>query len=103
LWLSFSHQRFGVYSFTYAVLARGISGVIANLYISPWKIGLIFQKESRENFCLFGIPFQLNSFLALIKDDLFICLPRKSFTACSSGYIGFAQKWAFAPLRVNYG
>ena len=48
----------------------------------------------------FGIPFQLNSFLALIKDDLFIAYLGKVLPIAQVGYIGFAQKWAFAPLRL---
>ncbi|HUD05232.1 MAG TPA: oligosaccharide flippase family protein [Patescibacteria group bacterium] len=93
-------KGFGVYSFTYAVLARGISGVIAIYIISPWKIGFGFSKESARKLLSFGIPFQLNSFLALIKDDLFIAYLGKALPLAQVGYIGFAQKWAFAPLRL---
>src|ERR1035437_921248 len=93
-------KGFGISSFTYAVLARGISGVIAIYIISPWKIGLGFSKESARKLLSFGIPFQLNSFLALIKDDLFIAYLGKALPLAQVGYIGFAQKWAYAPLRL---
>jgi O-antigen/teichoic acid export membrane protein len=93
-------KGFGVYSFTYAVLARGITGVIAIYIISPWKIGFGFSKESARKLLSFGVPFQLNSFLALIKDDLFIAYLGKALPLAQVGYIGFAQKWAFAPLRL---
>ena len=93
-------KGFGISSFTYAVLARGISGVIAIYIISPWKIGFGFSKDSARKLLSFGIPFQLNSFLALIKDDLFIAYLGKALPLAQVGYIGFAQKWAYAPLRL---
>jgi O-antigen/teichoic acid export membrane protein len=93
-------KGFGVYSFTYAVLARGISGVIAMYLISPWRVGFGFSKESARKLLSFGVPFQLNSFLALIKDDLFIAYLGKALPLAQVGFIGFAQKWAYAPLRL---
>jgi O-antigen/teichoic acid export membrane protein len=93
-------KGFGITSFTYAVLARGISGVITIYLISPWKIGFGFSRESARKLLSFGVPFQLNSFLALIKDDLFIAYLGKALPLAQVGYIGFAQKWAFAPLRL---
>lgn len=93
-------KGFGIASFSYAVLARGLSGLIAIYLISPWKVRLGFSKESAKKLLSFGIPFQLNSFLALIKDDLFIVYLGKVLPIAQVGYIGFAQKWAFAPLRL---
>lgn len=93
-------KGFGVASFTYAVLARGLSGLIAMYLVSPWRIGLGFSKDSAKKLLSFGIPFQLNSFLALIKDDLFIAYLGKALPLAQVGYIGFAQKWAFMPLRL---
>jgi O-antigen/teichoic acid export membrane protein len=93
-------KGFGVTSFTYAVLARGIAGVITIYIISPWKIGLGFSKDSARKLLSFGVPFQLNSFLALVKDDLFIAYLGRALPLAQVGYIGFAQKWAFAPLRL---
>lgn len=93
-------KGFGISSFTYAVLARGVSGTIAIYLISPWKIGLGFSKASAKKLLSFGIPFQLNSFLALIKDDLLIVYLGKVLPLAQVGYIGFAQKWALMPLRL---
>ncbi len=93
-------KGFGVASFTYAVLARGLSGVITMYLISPWRVSFGFSKESASKLLSFGIPFQLNSFLALIKDDLFVAYLGKALPIAEVGYIGFAQKWAFMPLRL---
>lgn len=91
---------FGIASFTYAVLARGISGLITIYLISPWRIRFGFSKASASRLLSFGVPFQLNSLLALIKDDLFIAYLGKVLPIAQVGYIGFAQKWAFTPLRL---
>lgn len=91
---------FGVASFTVAVLLRGISGLITIYLISPWRISIGFSKESAKRLLSFGFPFQLNSFLALVKDDLFIVYLGKVLPLAQVGYIGFAQKWALMPLRL---
>jgi len=93
-------KGFGIASFTFAVLARGITGLIAIYAISPWKIGFGFSKKSASKLLSFGIPFQANSFLALVKDDLLIAYLGKVLPIAQVGYIGFAQKWAFTPLRL---
>jgi O-antigen/teichoic acid export membrane protein len=96
----FAMSGFGVTSFTLAVLARGISGLIAIYAIQPWRIGFGFSKVSAKRLLHFGIPFQANSFLGLIKDDLFVAYLGKALPIAQVGYIGFAQKWAYMPLRL---
>ncbi|SRR5258706_2325192 len=93
-------KGFGVMSFTYAVLIRGISGLIVIYIISPWKIRIGFSNHVAKRLLSFGIPFQTNSILALIKDDLLIAYVGKILPLSQVGYIGFAQKWAFMPLRL---
>jgi O-antigen/teichoic acid export membrane protein len=93
-------KGFGISSFTYAVLARGLAGVIAIYIINPWKPGIGFSKDSARKLLSFGIPFQLNSFLALVKDDLFVAYLGRALPIAQVGFIGFAQKWAYAPLRL---
>jgi O-antigen/teichoic acid export membrane protein len=98
--VTLAFKGFGISSFTYAVLARGLSGLIVIYLISPWKIKFGFYKECASKLLSFGIPFQLNSFLALVKDDLFLVYLGKALPIAQVGYIGFAQKWAFTPLRL---
>lgn len=93
-------KGFGIASFTYAVLARGLIGLIVMYLISPWRVRFGFSKDSAKKLLSFGVPFQLNSFLALIKDDLLIAYLGKVLPLYQVGYIGFAQKWAFTPLRL---
>ncbi len=93
-------KGFGVASFTYAVLARGLSGLISIYIIAPWRIAIGYSRESAKKLLSFGVPFQLNSLLALVKDDLLIVYLGKVLPIAQVGYLGFAQKWAFLPLRL---
>jgi len=91
--------KFGVASFTWAVLARGLTGLILIYILSPWIPALGFNKVSAKRLTTFGIPFQLNSVLALLKDDLITIFLGKILPFAQVGYIGWAQKWAYVPLR----
>lgn len=93
-------KGFGVSSFTLAVLLRGISGVITIYIVSPWRIRFGFSIQEAKKLLSFGVPFQLNSFLALLKDDLMIAYIGKVLPLAQVGYIGFAQKWSMAPLQL---
>lgn len=91
---------FGVNAFTIAVLLRGVVGLIATYIIQPWKIGFAFSYPTVKSLMRFGVPFQMNSILALFKDDLLAVFIAKILPLSAVGYIGFAQKWAFMPLRL---
>lgn len=90
----------GITSFTLAVLARGVLGLITIYIIAPWRIRFGFSKEAAKKLLSFGVPFQTNSILAFIKDDLLVVYLGKVLPLAQVGYIGFAQKWAFTPLRL---
>lgn len=98
--LTLAIKGFEVTSFAVAVLARGLFGLIAIYCISPWRIRLGFSLPTAKKLLSFGIPFQANSFLALLKDDLLIAYAGKVLPLAQVGYIGFAQKWAYAPLQI---
>lgn len=89
----------GLASFTWAVLARGIVGLYLIYFLSPWKPRVGLNKISAKNLTSFGVPFQLNTTLALLKDDLLTVFLGKILTFAEVGYIGWAQQWAFKPLR----
>lgn len=92
-------QGMGLSSFTYAVLLRGIVGLIVVYIVSPWMPSLKVDKNVAQKLVTFGVPFQLNSIIALLKDDLLTVVLGKVLTFTQLGYIGWAQKWAFTPLR----
>lgn len=93
-------QGFGIVSYTFAVLARGLSGLVVMYMVAPWKIGISFSKNVAKRLLSFGVPFQSNSILALAKDDLLVLYLGTVLPLSQLGYIGFAQKWAYVPLRL---
>ncbi len=92
-------QGWGVASFSIAVLLRGASGLIVLYILAPWKPELGIVKKSAKRLLSFGVPFQLNSLLALVKDDLLTVFLGKVLDFSQVGFIGWAQKWAYFPLR----
>lgn len=96
----FAILGFKVESFTIAVLARSAVGLILIYWVQPWSIGIAFNGKILKKLLSFGAPFQLNSLLALVKDDLFNIYIAKVLPLAQVGYIGFGQKWAFLPMRL---
>src|SRR3990167_5239328 len=90
----------GIASFAWAALIRGIVGLIAIYSVSPWVPGLGFSYSSVRHLITFGIPFQANSLLALVKDDLLTLYLGKVLPFSHIGYMGWAKKWAETPLRL---
>lgn len=93
-------RGYGIVSFTWAVLVRAVVGVTAMYIISPWRISLYISRDVAKKLLKFGVPFQLNSFIALLKDDLLTVFLGKVLPFSAVGYIGWAKKWADAPLRL---
>lgn len=89
----------GITSFTYAVVVRGLIGLVIIYYIKPWMPTISLSVGSLTDLLKFGIPYQANTLLAIVKDDgLNIVLGRILGTA-GFGHLAWAQKWSSAPLR----
>lgn len=95
----FAWKGFGIMSFTYSVLIRGVVGVIAIYILQPWKPGIFISKKSLKNLLAFGIPYQLNNFLATLKDDGLTILLGGVLGQFGLGILGTAQKASQYPLR----
>ena len=93
-------KGFGVASFSWAVLCRGILGVTTAYIVWPWMPSFGISKRVAQRLLKFGIPFQMNSFLAVVKDDLLIVFLGKVLPFSEVGYLGWAKKWAEVPLRL---
>ncbi len=91
---------FGLYSFVYSVLIRALVGLFLMYYISFWLPRIRISRSSLRNLLSFGIPFQAHSILALIKDDLLIVYLGSIIGLDALGYIGWAKRWAEAPIRI---
>ena len=93
-------RGFGITSFTLAILIRSILGLIAIYIVSPWKPSLSFNKHSFKTLVSFGVPFQLNSILALVKDRLLVAYYGIVLPAAQVGYLQWAERWSLFPHRI---
>jgi O-antigen/teichoic acid export membrane protein len=93
-------KGYGVSSFTWAVGVRAVVGLVAMYIVSPWRVSLGIRTTVARRLLRFGIPFQMNAFLALLKDDLMTVFLGRMLPLAELGYIGWAKKWADAPLRL---
>lgn len=92
-------KGFGVTSFTVGVLLRGFVGLLVTYIIQPWLPGLSFSLTAFKSVLKFGVPYQMNALLAMIKDDGMTLLLGGILGQSGVGLLGWAQKWAYAPLR----
>ncbi|MBP7966800.1 oligosaccharide flippase family protein [Candidatus Woesebacteria bacterium] len=96
----FALAGFGLMSFTYSVLIRAIVGVFLMYSISFWSPRFYISRKSLKELLSFGIPFQTNTLLALVKDDLITLFLGRILGLTALGYIGWAKRWAEAPIRM---
>lgn len=94
-------RGFGVASYTVAVLARSVIGVIVMWYLDPWKIGLAWDQDAIKKMLGSGLKFQLNDFLARIKDQLFYLFLGLKLPLAEFGYISFAKQWSYMPYQLT--
>jgi PST family polysaccharide transporter len=91
-------KGFGLSSFTFAVLARGAIGVVAIYILQPWVPGFAFSRKTLAGLFKFGVPYQINTFLATFKDDGMTLILGSILGPVGVGVLAFAQKIARLPL-----
>ncbi len=89
-----------LYSFAVGVVIRALVGTSLMYKKSPWKPRLGIHTPSLKELMSFGLPFQANSFLALIKDELMVIFLGKTLGFQGLAEIVWAKKWAEAPIRI---
>jgi O-antigen/teichoic acid export membrane protein len=89
----------GVTSFTIAVLVRGVVGLIIIYILKPWVPGFSLSIPSLKKLLSYGVPYQGNTLLAMLKDDGMTAFLGTILGPAGIGYLGWAQKWGYAPLR----
>jgi O-antigen/teichoic acid export membrane protein len=99
--IAFALNHVGVQSYTYAIIARSLIGVVAIYFIQPWMPGFALHKASIKELLGYGAKFQLNDFLARVKDQFFYIflaylLPLREF-----GYIQWAKNWSMYPYNLT--
>jgi len=92
---------FGVWSLTGALLLRTFLGAIILGLISPWQISLAINKNSLKELLKFGLPYQANSLLALLKDNLTPTVIAFFYGPAAVGFVNLAQNIAAKPMEVT--
>lgn len=91
----------GVEAYAYAVLLRSIVGAIVMWYLQPWQIGFYFNWQVFRAQLNFGAKFQINDFLARIKDQLFYLTLGFFLPTAQFGYIQWARTWSMYPYNLT--
>jgi len=91
-------KGFGLASFTFAIILRGIVGVITIYLLQPWVPGFAISRKTLSGLFKFGIPYQINTFLATFKDDGMTLVLGGILGPVGVGVLAFAQKIARLPL-----
>ena len=91
----------GAIAYAYAILARSIIGAVSMYFIQPWKIGVGFNKPAFKAMFSFGAKFQINDFLARIKDQLFYLVLGFYFSLAEFGYINWGKNYSMYPYNLT--
>jgi len=98
--LTLAFMGFGIFSFTFAALGRAVVGTSLIYLIAPWRVRIGICKQSIKNLLTFGLPYQLNTLLALLKDRIVPLFVAKVVGAVGLSFITWSQAIAFLPLEV---
>jgi O-antigen/teichoic acid export membrane protein len=93
-------RGWGIVSFSWAVILRGLMGLFVIYILAPWRIGLDLDKKALKGLLKFGLPYQVKTLIAVVKDNLMTAFLGGIIGSLGIGFIGWAQKWAFLPLRL---
>lgn len=94
----FAFLGFGVYSYAIATFIKSTVGLIVIYGYSSWPLGFAFSYTTAKKLFSFGIPFQLNSLIAMAKDRFSNLLVAGILGRESFGILSWAQKGPRIPL-----
>lgn len=89
---------FGVWSFIIGLLIRSLLGVFVLYLISPWRPSLAWDSSIAKRLVSFGLPFQLNGFIATIKDAVMPIFVGAVSGAAAVGYLNWALTFSKLPI-----
>jgi PST family polysaccharide transporter len=89
---------FAVWSFILALVIRSLLGVITLYLISPWRPAFAWDKKIAKRFISFGIPFQLNGFIAMVKDAVMPLFVGAVSGAAALGFLNWALTFSKLPI-----
>lgn len=88
----------GIWSFIIGLLVRSLLGVIVLYLISPWRPQLAWDSHIAKKLVSFGLPFQLNGFIATIKDAVMPVFVGAVSGAAAVGYLNWALTFSKLPI-----
>lgn len=88
----------GVWSFIIALLVRSLLGVTVLYLISPWRPSFSWDSQIAKKLVSFGLPFQLNGFIATIKDAVMPVFVGAVSGAAAVGYLNWALTFSKLPI-----
>jgi O-antigen/teichoic acid export membrane protein len=94
-------QNYGSIAYAYAIICRSLIGAVMMFVLAPWEIGLSWDKQAFKGLIGYGLKFQVNDFLARIKDQLFFLVLGLWFPLHQFGYINWAKNWSIYPYNLT--
>lgn len=92
---------FELQAYAYAILARGIVGVVVMNLLEPWRFGFHFDMKILKETVAVGVKFQASDFLARIKDNLSSIIIALFLSQKEFGYITFAKNFSQMPYNLT--
>lgn len=91
---------FGVWSFVWATLARGVIGTAIVYATAPWKVRFAFDVDTAREILRFGIPFQLGAIAHNIGGWITPTLVGGMIGPHAVGYLSWASSNGKKPLLL---
>ncbi len=96
--VTLAYMGLGVWSFIAALLVRSLLGTLVLFYLSPWPVSLAWDKVIAKRLVSFGIPYNLNGFIATIKDAVMPVFVGAVSGAAAVGYLNWALTFSKLPI-----
>jgi PST family polysaccharide transporter len=93
-----AYLGYGAWSFIFALLLRSILGTVTLYLISPFRPQLAWDFKVAKRLVSFGVPFQLNGFIATIKDAVMPVFVGAVSGAAAVGYLNWAMTFSKLPI-----
>lgn len=98
--VSLAFAGYGIWSLVIAIVIRTFVGAIALNIIQPWSIGWSLDRRAAKDLLHFGVPYQLNSVLSLIKDNVTPTLIAFWYGPAAVAFVNIAQNIASRPMEI---
>lgn len=89
---------FGVWSFIIGLLVRSLLGTVVLFWVSPWRPRFAWDFKVAKRLVSFGVPFQLNGFIATIKDAVMPIFVGAVSGVAAVGYLNWALTFSKLPI-----